>query len=311
MVVPYALGTVLPNNGLPVFTLNYENDDDSRRVLGKDSRLTFVAPHDGEFLIRVSDVRRFSGENFHYELIVRRPEPNFKVTLSSSNPSIPIGSGKAFTVKAERIDNFNGPIRVDIAQVPAGFQASTPLLIEAGLHEAQGVLSALPSLKLEENPSEELWKQVTVTATALVAGQERTSSVKNFGVVKLEGPPKVIVHLELAEAAHEPGDATKFRPIPEISIVPGERTKCRLRVERNGFNDRLQMDVENLPHGVIVDDIGLSGVLVREKETERIVFLRCEPWVKPQSREFIAKTKEAGNQTSLPMRLHVSPASKK
>ena len=48
IVVPYAVGTELPNNGLPVFTLNYENDDDAQRKLGKDSRLTFVAPADGD-----------------------------------------------------------------------------------------------------------------------------------------------------------------------------------------------------------------------------------------------------------------------
>src|SRR5690606_8139006 len=33
VVVPYAIGTVLPNNGLPVITVNYENDDDSQRKL--------------------------------------------------------------------------------------------------------------------------------------------------------------------------------------------------------------------------------------------------------------------------------------
>ena len=49
LVVPYAVGTELPNNGLPVFTLYYENDDDSQRKLGKDSRLTFVAPADGTY----------------------------------------------------------------------------------------------------------------------------------------------------------------------------------------------------------------------------------------------------------------------
>lgn len=305
MVVPYPLGTILPNNGLPVFTLNYENDDDSRRTLGKDSRFTFVAPHDGEFLVRVSDVRRFAGPDYKYELIVRRPQPAYKVTLNGANPTLPIGSGKAFTVKAERIDNFNGPIRIDITNVPPGFQATTPLIIEASLHEAQGVLSALPTLKLAENPAEDVWKQVKICATAMIAGREVKTDVNNFGTVKLAEKPKVILHLELLDASREASDPAKFRDIPEITIVPGERTKCRLRVERNGFEDRLQMDVENLPLGVIVDDIGLSGVLIREKETERTVFLRCEPWVKEQSREFIAKTKEEGNQTSLPMRLHV------
>ena len=114
IVVPYAVGTELPNNGLPVFTLFYENDDEPQRKLGKDSRLR-SSPPDGWNLFRARhDVRGFSGEDFKYELTIRRPQPDFKVSLTGNNPTINAGSGKPFTVKAERIDNFNGPIRVDI-----------------------------------------------------------------------------------------------------------------------------------------------------------------------------------------------------
>src|SRR5262249_21326653 len=114
IVVPYAIGTELPNSGLPVFTLYFENDDDPQRKLGKDSRLTFVALADGTYLVRVSDVRGFAGEDYAYELTIRRPQPDFKVTLTGNNPTINAGSGKPFTVKAERTDNFHAPIRVDI-----------------------------------------------------------------------------------------------------------------------------------------------------------------------------------------------------
>ena len=56
----------------------------------------------------MTDVRGLSGENFSYELTIRRPRPDFKVTLTGNNPTINAGSGKPFTVKAERIDNFRG-----------------------------------------------------------------------------------------------------------------------------------------------------------------------------------------------------------
>ena len=131
-VLPYPVGTVLPGNGLPVFTVNFENDDESQRKLGKDSRLTFVAPADGTYLVRVADVRGFAGEDFKYDLVVRRPQPDFKVTLSGANPTVNAGSGKQFSVKAERLDNFSGPIRIDITGLPPGFQASTPYRHSAG-----------------------------------------------------------------------------------------------------------------------------------------------------------------------------------
>src|SRR5690606_30749074 len=79
IVTPYAPGTILPDNGLPTFTVYFENDDESRQAYGKDSFLTFTAPADGTYFVRVSDVRGFSGEEFHYELTARPPRPDFEV----------------------------------------------------------------------------------------------------------------------------------------------------------------------------------------------------------------------------------------
>lgn len=305
IVMPYAVGTELPNNGLPVFTLYFENDDDSLRKLGKDSRLTFVAPADGTYFVRVTDVRGFSGDNFTYELSIRRPQPDFKVTLAGNNPTVNAGSGKPFTVKAERIDNFNGPIRVDIAGLPSEWQVTTPLVIQQGLYEAAGVLNALPDAAA---PTEEQLKAIKVTATAMVRGQERTKDVNNLGTIKLGAKPKVIVHLTPAAGANADQSSPGARLLPardEIVIRPGGTVTVKLRVERDGFEDRIAFDVASLPHGVIVDDIGLSGVLIPEKQTERMIFLRAEPWVPEQTRTFFATAQVEGNQSSLPMVLRV------
>ena len=303
VVVPYAVGTELPNNGLPVFHVNYENDDESQRKLGKDSRLTFVAPADGTYFVRVSDVRGFAGDNFKYELVIRRPVLDFKVTVNLKDPTIPAGSGKQFTVKAERIDNFQGPIRVEISGLPPGFAATTPLVIQEGLTEAHGVINALADAPAT---TEANWGTTKLTAIATVAGKEVTHEVGSFGTVKLGDKPKVIVHLELPNQPVASGNMESGFPQPlEITIAPGGSVTAKLRVERFGFDDRIPFDVPNLPHGIIVDDIGLSGVLVREKETERTIFLRAEPWVPEQTRVFFAVGQVEGNQVSRPLVLHV------
>ncbi len=316
IVVPYAVGTELPNNGLPVFTLYFENDDDSQRKLGKDSKLTFVAPVDGTYFIRVSDVRGFSGEKFTYELTIRRPQPDFKVTLTGEKPTINAGSGKPFTVKAERMDNFNGPIRIDISGVPPGLHVTTPIVIQEGHYEASGVINALEGA---EAPTDEQIKAIKFTATASVCGRERTKDVGGFAAIKLADKAKVKVHLEpigtSAGTKPGPGEAPPVSalekpgagllPANEIVIAPGRSTKCKLRVERDGFEDRIVFDVANLPHGVIVDDIGLSGVLIPEKQTERTIFLRAEPWVPEQTRTFFATAQVEGNQSSLPLVIRV------
>jgi hypothetical protein len=310
IVVPYAIGTELPNNGLPVFTLNYENDDDAQRKLGKDSRLTFVAPKNGEYLVRVTDVRGYGGDNFTYELTIRRPQPDFKVTLTPKDLTISAGSGKPFTVKAERTDNFMGPIRVDIAGLPPGLTVTSPLVIQEGLYEATGVINAAA----DAAPSPEQIGEIKITATADVCGKERTKEVNRFATLKIGEKPKVLVYLEplaVTQAGH--GEAPNTSPsstpgpgsVPAIAIAPGGTITAKLRVERNGFDDRIAFDVANLPHGVIVDDIGLSGVLIPEKQTERTIFLRAEPWVPDQTRTFFATAQVDGNQCSLPLVIEI------
>jgi hypothetical protein len=306
IVVPYAVGTDLPNNGLPVFTVNFENDDDSSRKLGKDSRLTFVAPADGSYLVRVTDVRGFSGDNYSYDLVIRRPVPDFNVTLTGNNPTVGAESGKAFTAKAERIDNYNGPIRVDIAGIPPGFAVTTPLVIDEGLYEAYGVVNALEGAAA---PTEEQLKEIKVTATANVCGQERTKDVNSLGTIKLGDKPKVVAYLETEGQASslpvtDPDSAGRM-PAPLVTITPGGTVTLKLRVERNGFDGRIAFEAANLPHGIIVDDIGLSGVLVREKEFERPIVLRAEPWVPEQERLFYATAQVEGNQSTRPLVIRV------
>ena len=64
VVEPHRPGTPLIPNGLPVFVHYYENDDESRRSLGTDSRLFFTALGDGEYLIKLKDVRGHQGPDF-------------------------------------------------------------------------------------------------------------------------------------------------------------------------------------------------------------------------------------------------------
>jgi hypothetical protein len=61
------------------------------------------------------------------------------------------------------------------------------------------------------------------------------------------------------------------------------------RVTRqNRFGGRVPIDVQNLPFGVRVLDVGLNGVLVTEQDDARKFVLYCEPWVRPQTRPFYA-----------------------
>ena len=285
-VEPHAPNDKLVPNGLPIFPLYYANDDDMERKLGRDSRLTFTTPADGAYLVRVSDVRGFGGDRFVYRLTVREPKPDFEVRLADVNPTVAPGSGRRLTFSVERHDGFDDDITIDVTGLPQGFSVSTPVVIQAGHVEARAVLNATSDAV---QPPAEGWQQVKIEAHAKIAGQAVTRPVNGLGQVKLADKPNVIVRLEPAD----------------LTIAPGTTITATLKVERKGFKDRVQFDVDSLPHGVIVDNIGLNGVLIPEGQTERQIFLTCARWVSDIDRKFYALANNAGGQASLPVTLHV------
>lgn len=307
IVEPHPPGTDLTSNGLPVFTLYYENDDDSERELGSDSRLHFTAPGDGEYLLRVSDVRSFQGEGFKYEVTARPSQPDFSVRVEGGNPSINAGSGKEFRVIADRKDGFDGEIRVDIDGLPPGFTTSTPLIIEANQDVAYGTINASADAVA---PVEENAKSSKLTATATINGKEVSHEAGTLGEIKLADAPKVLVAIgpDTPNGTDtEPPAFSVDNPL-ELTIAPGETITARVHIQRNNdFKGRIGFEAisHNLPHGIIVDNIGLSGLLIVEGTTQRQFFLTAAPWVPEQSRLFFLRSKEEGGQTSRPIMLHV------
>jgi WD40 repeat protein len=327
-------GATIVSSGLPVFTLYYTNDDDPRRKNGTDSRLVFTAPADGEYLIRLRDARRWDGPDYQYELILRTPEPDFQVTLENDNPKVGPGSGQKFSLKANRIDGFDGPIRIDIANLPPGFSVNSPLMIEAGHDEARAVINAAFDAP---TPTENQAKATKVIATAQLDGQEVIKSVNNLGTITLDTEtPQVFARVlplntnqtpntnpnpgsqnkdvppetEPSETQGSPQDPFKGFPQPvEFTIHPGETIAVRLSIKRNGGEEVIQFGKgeagHNLPHGVYVDNIGLNGVVVMPDSSERVVYITADDWVTEQTRTFFFATTNLGNQATWPVTLHV------
>ncbi|MDA0834852.1 MAG: hypothetical protein O3A29_16385 [Planctomycetota bacterium] len=304
IVEPFAPETELIDNGLPLFPLYYANDDDGNRTAGNDSRLLFTAPTEGDYLVQVRDMRNFSGPDFKYGLVIREPKPDFTVSLDGDKRVVAAGSGHRLTFKVKRHDEFEGPIRIDIANIPAGFSVTTPIVIEAGQLEARSVLFAEANAV---TPTEEQWKQVTITATATVSHQDVVKEIGNLGEIKIdENKPKVLVILEPDNG----GLATALKPgetegVSEVTIAPGTTVTAMLRIVRNGADGPIRFDVDNLPHGVIVDNLGLNGITLLPGQNERQLFLSARPWVPESTRLIFAVSQSEGNQSSLPIIFHV------
>jgi mono/diheme cytochrome c family protein len=304
IVQPQPLGAKLAATGLPVFTLPYANDDDGERKLGSDSKLHFAAPTNGSYLVRVTDTRGRGGGTFAYRLIARAAKPDFVVSLSGANPTVSPGSGQSFTLNAERLDGFDGEIRAEISGLPPGFSVSTPILIEAGHTEAKGCLHAAIDAPKPDGTNAAMTR---ITATAMVNGKAVTKAVNHLGTIKLGDKPKLYVALEpYSESATNPFDpaAPLARPL-ELTLAPGQLIPAWLKLKRNGHEDLVTFFAENLPHGVIVADIGLNGVLIPKGESERQIFFSADKWVAEQDRLFYMIEQQAGRQTSRPVLLKV------
>ncbi|MDR3621392.1 MAG: hypothetical protein P4L85_18725 [Paludisphaera borealis] len=298
-------GTELVPNGLPVFPLYFENDDESHRELGKDSKLYFNAPADGSYLARIRDVRGLEGADLRYKLTIRPSRPDFRVEFTPLKTAIEAGGSQEFRVKAQRIDGFDGPIRIDLDGLPPGFSATTPLVIEEGQVEALGVVSAKVDAKA---PSTDQAKAGKVTASAVTGGRELSHPVGALGEVKLADKPQLTLTIRPAEGGAKPIHDSADGPL-EFEIHPGQTIELKVVLERNGHAGPVSLGNEgagrNLPHGVYVDNIGLNGLLITEKQNERTFFVTADQSVLHQTRSFHLTTAAAGGQASHPVVLHV------
>lgn len=278
-------GTILPPGGVPPVTLYYRNDDGGPRF-DKDSYLTFDPPADGTYVVRVTDVRDLGGHDFGYHLVIRRPQPNFVVSVKPENPNIPRGGTVLVTVNIARIDGFEGLVNVVAKDLPPGI-TSTPVTVERGMMTASLSLSADPTAPTYSAPS---W---TIKAWSLTTNnQSLDPDIKTLDPGGVDGGRITVT----------PPPNLTIKATPErVVIRPGHEVTINLAVDRGpAFAGRIPIDVRNLPQGVRVLNIGLNGVLITENQTARTITLYAEPWVAKEVRPFYAvgKAESAGTDCS-------------
>jgi hypothetical protein len=290
-------GTTFPPGGAPPITVAYRNDDGGPGY-GKDSWLEFDPPADGSYIVRVEDVRGLGGRRNGYHLVARKPRPDFRFSLSTENPNVPRGGTLLVTANIVRLDGFEGPVDITLDNLPAGVTA-TSTRIEPETTSADLLVMASSDAPTFTPPT------FTAIARAVVAeGSPGSSEI----VHKLDPSGS---RAGWVTVTPEPNLKVTAHP-EEVVIHPGERIEMKFTVARApAFEGRVPIDVLNLPRAVQVLNIGLNGVLVTEKQTERSIFVYAEPSAEPTERLFYAvgKCEPAGTEhSSPPIRLRVQPA---
>jgi hypothetical protein len=286
-----------PSNGLPVFHLNWRNDDGGPGY-GADSKLDFVAPEEGDYILHLKDVRGMGGPEFAYRLTVREEEPEFRLSSEPVNPNIPTGGSTTVKVSLDDVRGFDGPIDIEVKGLPPGVTASSAT-IPPGQISTLVVLSAAADISPGIRPS-----KIQIIGHAEAGGQELTRVANRENS---EDEP-----LQLASVTPAP-DVVVTTDAKEVSLEPGKDATITLHIERrNGFKGRVPCLIQNLPPGVRVVNVGLNGVLVTDAQTSRTFTLRAEDWAKPiQQAIYVVGMVESNSPTmhpSAPVTLNVISA---
>ncbi len=263
-------GATFPPNGLPLFTLNYQNDDGGP-MFGKDSRLTFEAPADGDYILRLRDVRGLQGERYAYRLTVREATPDFALLADSSSLNVPRGGRVPLAVNALRLDGFAGEIQVELEGLPQGLTATRGVILP-GQFSTVLLLGASGDFDGAGQPV-----PFRVVGRALDNGRE---------IVRGADPEE---KLRYVAVTNRPPDLVVTADPQELLIEPGKTTQVKVTIRRaNGFASRVPVLVQNLPFGVTVKDFGLNGVLITDHETERVFTLEASPRAQPGEQVVLA-----------------------
>ena len=301
VVRPVKHGEAAAANGLPTFDIFYQNDDDPQRLAGKNSRLVFSTPADGQYSVRVSDTRASGGDNYQYRLRIRPATPSFKPIVNKANGKIHRGTGREFTVRVDRFDGFDGEVTFDIPDLPPQITSNLPVVIEAGQRFATGNLWVS-----EDAVAWEGTLQPEVIATASIQGKKIERRLGPVGELTLVDSPNAIPTIQPVN-----GEVANDEPWL-IQVRRGETTSARVLIRRKeGFNAEVSFGKEdagrNTTHGVYVDNIGLNGLLVRQNETAREFFITADPIAKTGKRYFHLKGANDGGVTSHPIVVEVLP----
>ena len=244
-------GTRLEPNGMPVAQIDYVNDDGGPRFGGKDSRLHFQAPADGEYFVRLRDVRGLEGERFTYRLTVREPAPDFTVTFDPKSFNVPRGGRVSVTVTADRARRIRRTDRRRAARSAARPDRDRRPDSRGRRHDRpHACCRGECVVRRPEGDG-------PVDVRRELRRARRLGALKLVARATIDGRP-VTRDADLAEpipvvALAPKPDLVVTTGAQQIELAAGQQVTLTVSIERhNGFTARVPISVMNLPHGVRV-----------------------------------------------------------
>lgn len=263
------------------------NDDTSAAI--KDPALTFTAPTDGDYVVRVRDLFGKGGEDFVYALEIAFAEPDFTLRCDGDKAWLAPGGSMAWYVQVNRLHGFSGPVSVAVRNLPDGVTVH-PLMIPPHMTQGVLILTASPQAQCAV-------RNVQVVGVANVRGVDGKDRIIERVATPMQeiyspggGRARFDVRLHTV-AVVERADVEGVEVTPQvISLKPGEEVKIDVRVHRHpDYKGNIGLDVmlrhlgtiygSPLPPGVTLVE-GKSKTLLGQGSEGHIV-LRASPDAPP------------------------------
>lgn len=259
------------------------NDD----ALGKDSRIEWTCPTDGDYTLELRDLTGHAGPTYFYNLTAQPLRPDFVLQCDGDRAQIAAGNRTAWFVKIERKYGFAGEVKVDVQGLPPGVTASA-LTVPPQMTQGVVVLSAAPDAKIDMGSA-----RVVGTAQVPIADgktpQTQTRTAHVLSEIYMPGGGRGLLDVDTqGVAVTEANDLEVTVANPNITIKPGETVKIDVTIKRRpDYTKAVTLDLrvnhlggiftDPLPPGVTVED----GAAIPEGKTVGTITLKAAPNAAP------------------------------
>jgi hypothetical protein len=257
-----AVLTVLDKSGKEL-----ANNDDGR---GRDAYLTFAAPDEGEYIVRVSDLNGRSGDSFGYRLRISPPSVDFQLAFSPDCLAIAPGDRTQVTVTANRQNVQDLDIPFTVEGLPAGVKLLGPTIIPKGQ-------SSVTLLAIADEKAAPAVSPLQVIGTATIGNQTITRRAEGQAEFYTKDGDRLVRNTRPAPfslaAVTGPSDLILNAPTERLALTVGKTVEIKVTVQRKaGFTAKIPVILQGLPNGVSVS----GPAEIPENKNEATLTLKAE-----------------------------------
>ena len=125
--------------------------DDSGSHTSPDPVLEWTAPNSDPHFVVIRDLRRQGGEQFRYQLTLRRAQPEIELTVAQDNWTIAPSGSAEVKVAIARLHGHDKPITLQAKDLPPGLSCE-PVVVEPDKKEAVLTIKATAEAVAQSTP---------------------------------------------------------------------------------------------------------------------------------------------------------------